>query len=134
MSPTSTGLARPGLFVLGVLLQVLKGFLWLGVSCLGLFGLWLGIFIGMMESHHDDEVFGLMLGLIFGTMALAVIFFLALLNLFLAFKAWGMSRFWLWALVVFSLLTMVFDPCPLLFVGVTVIGCVLALERVPRAG
>ncbi|MCZ6597721.1 MAG: hypothetical protein O7B99_08795 [Planctomycetota bacterium] len=134
MSPMSNDIRRPGLFVLGVLLQVLRGFFLLGVSCVGLFGLWLAIFIGLMESNHDDEVVSLMIGLILGTLALGLFFFLAVLNLFLAFKAWGMSRFWLWGLILFSLLTMAFDPCPLLFVGVTVIGCVLALERVPRAG
>lgn len=125
---STTAAERPGFFTVAIFLHVLEGFLCLLASVLGLVGLAIG-FVAVAINVDGEEAFWSIFGIALGAAAMGLIFFLGLLTLLISYKAWGMRRFWIWALIVFSLISIAFEPWGLILAGLTVIGGVQALEK-----
>ncbi len=125
---TSTAaVERPGFFTVAIFLHVLEGFLLLLASVLGLVGLGIG-FIAVAINVDGEEAAWAIFGIGLGAAVMAGLFFFGLLILFLAYKAWGMGRVWIWALIVFALLASA-SGFGLIVAVLTVIGGVQALEK-----
>ena len=119
---------RPAFFVAAVLLHVVQAFLAIALGSLAAFGCLLAAGIVAVSAHGDDAVPAvLILGVVGLTMMTIVA--LGLLGLFVGYKAWRLERAWIWALLVYSILSISFQPCGVLVALITAIGSVQALER-----
>jgi len=119
---------RPTLLTVGVALTALASVF---KMCLGTFGVAFFELImvgGMADSHGDDWA-----GFFAGGAAAALLgcFFLLLwaAELLICFKALSMKRFWLWALIVVSALSLGSFPIGTTVGAITLVGCVQAFER-----
>ncbi len=126
---------RPGVFIAAVLLHVVEGFFSVILGTFGVAGTALAGSIVAVAAHGDDDavVAVLVLAAVGALLLLSLGF--GLVTLFLAYKAWSMERVWVIALIVFSLVTLVIEPCGILTAVLTLIGGlqVLELDR-PRPG
>jgi hypothetical protein len=126
---------RPGVFIAAVLLHVIEGFFSVIVGTFGVAATVLAGSIVAVAAHGDDDavVAVLVLAAVGALLLLSLGF--GLVTLFLAYKAWGMERVWVIALIVFSLVTLAIEPCGILTAVLTLVGGlqVLELDR-PRAG
>ena len=126
--PTESRPDRPGFFIVAILLHVVEGLVLLLGSTLGALGLAIGLVVVAIETRGDEAVAAI-LGILLGSLIMAVIFGVGLVTLFLSYKAWSMKRGWIWAILIFSLLSIVFEPWGFLLAAVTVVGAVQALDR-----
>ena len=131
MTSPSVRPERPGFFVAAILFHVVEGFTTVVLGTFGVLGLALTATIVAVSADPHDA--GIAVLVLCGVMALvAFLVALGLFTLFLAYKAWGMERFWVLALIVFSVLSLTVEPCGILVTVVTLIGGLQALEAVDR--
>ena len=79
-----------------------------------------------VASQEEDTVPAIFI-LAFLTCALLFVAVTSALSLFLAWKAWGMKRFWVWALMIWSIVHLS-TGCGIFLTILTVIGGVQVLE------
>ena len=131
-APPPARIERPGLFVAAVLLHVIEGFL---TAVLGAFGIltlaFAGAIVAVNADGDDAWVAVLAILVVMGFVAFAT--GLGLIALFLAYKAWGMERVWVIALIAFSVLSLAAEPCGILVTVLTVIVGMQVLEAQKRA-
>ena len=73
--------------------------------------------VAVSADPHDAGIAVLVLCAVMALVAFTVV--LGLFTLFLAYKAWSMDRFWVLALIVFSVLSLTVEPCGILVTLVT---------------
>lgn len=123
---------RPGLFVAAILFHVFEGFCTVVLGTFGVLGLAFAAAIVAAAAENDDAAVAIV-ALLFTMAFVALLIGLGLITLFLAYKAWSMERTWIIALIVFSVLSLVLEPCGILVTVLTVIGGLQALDARERA-
>ena len=122
---------RPGLFIAAILFHVFEGFCTVVLGTFGVMGLAFAAAIVAASAESDDACVAIIA--LVGTMAFVAIFIgLGLITLYLAYRAWSMERLWVIALIVYSVLSLVLEPCGILVTVLTVIGGLQALDVIKR--
>jgi hypothetical protein len=126
----STPAKRPPFYTAAVLLHAACGFLALAaagtLAALAGTGTLVTTTVGLATQEEDTVPAILILVLV--TSVLLVIAVTSALSLFLAWKAWGMKRFWVWALVIWSIVHLS-SGCGIFLTILTVIGGMQVLEQ-----
>ena len=86
-----------------------------------------GVIVGI-NVDGEDALFAF-LGLGLAAFVLILVAGLGLVTLFLSYKAWGMARFWVWALILFSILSIPIEPWAIIAAVLTIIGGMQVLEQ-----
>src|SRR5262245_23631317 len=131
MTAQSVRPERPGLFIAAILFHVFEGFCTVVLGTFGVMGLALAAAIVAASAETDDACVAIIA--LVGSMAFVAVFIaLGLITLYLAYKAWSMERMWVIALIVYSVLSLVLEPCGILITVLTVIGGLQALDAIKR--
>ncbi len=125
--PPASRPERPGLFVAAVLFHVIEGFVTVVFGTFGILALAFAGAIVAANARGDDAWVAVVAILaVMGLVAFAT--GLGLIALFLAYKAWSLERVWVIALIAFSVLTVVAEPCGILVAVLTAIGGMQVLD------
>jgi hypothetical protein len=120
---------RPRLLAAAVILHGLWGLFVLAatgiLACLSGLGSIVVTIVGVASQEEDVIPAILILGAV--TLGLLLLVATSALSVFLAWKAWGMQRFWIWALMIWSIIHLP-TGCGVVLTILTVIGGFQALE------
>ena len=129
---TEQTIERPTTLSVGIILSAIT-------SCMALFCILsvggvagIGISLALLEGGLHYLFGGLIAGA--GLLLLMSLFVFQLLTLYASWRAWEMSKAWIWALLLLSAFSIVNSGMLTTVTGVvTIVGCVQALERLKPA-